>query len=343
VKRSVLLSALGLFVGLSLGLALAYLSGESPLTVITVIAKSAFGSRYDLGVTLYYATALTFTGLSVAIAFHAGLFNIGAEGQLVMGTLAAVVVAALFPGLPVGLAPVVAVLAAIVGGGIWGWIPGWLRTRRGSHEVINTIMFNFIAAAISSWVITAKLQNPESQSPESAPVAEAYFLRTWDPFVRWFDDSPVSVAFPVAVLVAGLLWAFLWKTPWGFEIRASGENENASRTAGIDVARCRQLAMALAGALAGLVALNEVLGGVGKMRLGFSPDFGFIGIAVALLARNHPIGILFTAFLFGALHKGAADLDIETEYITRDLSLVIQALVILCVSVAVAYRAKGRR
>lgn len=343
MKRSILLSLAGLLVGLCLGLLLAFISGESPLTVLTVIGKSAFGSRYDLGVTLYYSTALTFTGLSVAVAFHAGLFNIGAEGQLVMGTLAAVAGAALFPGLPAGVAPIFAVLCAILGGGLWGWIPGWLRTRRGSHEVINTIMLNFIAAAISSWFITTKLQNPASQSPETPPVAPAYFLRNWDPFVRWFEDSPVSLAFPFAVIVAVGLWIFLWRTPRGFELRASGENEDAASTAGIDVAKSRQLAMALAGALAGLVALNEVLGGVGKMRLGFSPDFGFIGIAVALLARNNPLGILFTAFLFGALHKGAADLDIETEYVTRDLSLVIQALVIICVSVAVSFRKKGRR
>lgn len=343
MKRSIFLSSLGLFAGLFLGLTLAYLAGESPLTVLSVIAKSAFGSRYDLGVTLYYSTALTFTGLSVAVAFHAGLFNIGAEGQLVIGTLAAVAAIAAFPDLPFGVAPVFAVLCAIVGGAIWGWIPGWLQARRGSHEVINTIMLNFVAAAIASWVITKWLQNPASQSPESTPIPPAYFLRSWDPFVAWFEDSPVSLAFPFAVIVAISLWVFLWRTPWGYELRASGENEIAARTAGIDVARARQVAMALAGAFAGLVALNEVLGGMGKMRLGFSPDFGFIGIAVALLARNHPLGILLTAFLFGALHKGAADLDIETDLITRDLSLVIQALVILCVSMAVAFRRKGAR
>ncbi len=342
MKRTLLLSFLGLLVGLSIGLGLTYFAGENPLNVLNVIVKSAFGSRYDLGVTLYYATALICTGLSVSVAFHAGLFNIGAEGQLVMGTLAGALVGVVLPDLPSYVAVPLAILAAILVGGLWGWIPGWLRTSRGSHEVINTIMLNFVAAAISSWLVTSHFQNPGSQSPETPPVAPAYFFRAWDPMKHWFDDAPASAAFPFVVLVSIALWIFLWRTPWGFKIRAVGENEDAARTAGIDVDRSRQLAMGLAGALAGLVVVGEVLGGVGKMRLGFSPDFGFIGIAVALLARNHPLGILLTGFLFGALHKGAADLDIETEFVTRDLSSVIQALVIFCVSIAVAVRKRGK-
>jgi simple sugar transport system permease protein len=256
--------------------------------------------------------------------------------------MAAAAAGLLVPGLPPVIAPLFALSAAILVGGFWGWLPGWLRTRRGSHEVINTIMLNFVAAALCSWLVTAHFQNHEVQSPETPPLPAAYFFRHWDPFVGWFDDAPVSLAFVFAVLVAVATWVFLFRTAAGYEHRACGENEDAARTAGINVARRRQLAMALAGAFAGCVALGEVLGGVGKMRLGFSPEFGFIGIAVALLARSHPLAILVTAFLFGALHKGAADLDIETEYVTRDLSLVIQAFVIFCVSIAVSFRRKGR-
>lgn len=342
MKRNLILSVLGLLAGLFLGLMLAYAAGENPWSVLMVIAKSAFGSRYDLGVTLYYTTALIFTGLSVGIAFHAGLFNIGAEGQLAVGAMAAAAAGLLVPGLPPVIAPIFALSAAILVGGFWGWLPGWLRTRRGSHEVINTIMLNFVAAAACSWLVTAHFQNHEVQSPETPLLPTAYFFRHWDPFVGWFDDAPVSLAFVFAVFVAIGTWVFLFRTAAGYELRACGENEDAARTAGINVARRRQLAMALAGAFAGCVALGEVLGGVGKMRLGFSPEFGFIGIAVALLARSHPLAILVTAFLFGALHKGAADLDIETEYVTRDLSLVIQAFVIFCVSIAVSFRRKGR-
>lgn len=343
-KMNLLRPLLGLLAGLSIGLFFVLLAGDHPLHVLGVILNSAFGSRADLGLTLYYATPLIFTGLSVAVAFHAGLFNIGAEGQLNLAALVTAVAAISVPGLPPIIAPFFALACGMIAGAIWGWIPGWLRTRRGSHEVINTIMLNFVSATIVSWAVTAFFQNPDVQNPETHLVPPAYFLRTWDPIAKFFGDAPVSLAFPAALLVAVLVWIFLWRTPWGFELRASGSNEHAAETAGISVARTRQWAMALAGALAGMVALGEVLGGSGRFRLGFSPEYGFIGIAVALLARNHPIGIIFSALLFGALHKGAADLDIETEHVTRDLSLVIQALVIVGVSVATAWRSrKGKK
>lgn len=339
--KAFLRSLLGLVAGLALGLLLAYLQGDSPVHVLSVISRSAFGSLFDVGTTLYYSTPLIFTGLSVAVAFHAGLFNIGAEGQLNVATLAATAAALAVPGLPPVIAPFFALICGCAAGAAWGWIPGWLRTRRGSHEVINTIMMNFVGAALVSWAITAFLQNPASQNPETGTVTAAYFFRAHDPVAALFGDAPASIAFPISVLVAIVVWVYLWRTPWGYELRACGTNEDAAATSGINVARVRQKAMALAGALAGMVALGEVFGGVGRFRLGFSPDYGFIGIAVALLARNNPIAIIFSALLFGALHKGAADLDIETEHVTRDLSLVIQALVILGVSLAGAY--KGRR
>jgi ABC-type uncharacterized transport system permease subunit len=336
-------SLLGLTAGLALGLLLAYAAGDSPKHVLMVIGNSAFGSLFDIGTTLYYSTPLIFTGLSVAVAFHAGLFNIGAEGQLNVATLVTAAAALAVPGLPPVIAPIFALACGCAAGAVWGWIPGWLRTRRGSHEVINTIMMNFVAAALVSWAVTAFLQNPASQNPETLTVAPAYFFRHADPLARLFGDAPASLAFPISVLVAIAVWVYLWRTPWGYELRACGTNEHAAATAGINVARTRQKAMALAGALAGMVALGEVLGGVGRFRLGFSPDYGFIGIAVALLARNNPIAIIFSALLFGALHKGAADLDIETEHVTRDLSLVIQAMVILGVSLAGSYRGRSRK
>lgn len=339
----ILRPAVGLLIGLSLGLALAFVQGDSPVHVLKVILQSAFGSRYDIGLTLFYATPLIFTGLSVAVAFHSGLFNIGAEGQLNIGALAATAAALKAPQLPPVIAPLFALFCGLAAAAVWGWIPGWLRTRRGAHEVINTIMLNFVAAAIVSWAVTAHLQSPETQNPETHAVPASYFLRGWDPVAGFFGDPPVSIAFPIAVLVAIAVWVFLWRTPWGYELRACGTNDDAASTAGISVARTRQGAMALAGALAGLVALSEVLGGVGRFRLGFSPDYGFIGIAVALLARNNPIGIIFSALLFGALHKGAADLDIETDHVTRDLSLVIQALVVLFVALAGSFRWRGKR
>ena len=168
--RKLLQPILPVVLGLALGLGVTWMAGENPWHVFIVLGKGAFGSGYDFGMTLFYATPLIFTGLSVAVAFHAGLFNIGAEGQLTMGALAAAVVGAIWPGLWSPLAPVLAALAAILGGTLWGAIPGWLRARRGSHEVINTIMLNFVAAGLSSYVALSVLKNPDSQNPETRPI-----------------------------------------------------------------------------------------------------------------------------------------------------------------------------
>ncbi len=315
-------------IGLSLGLLVTLVAGENPIHVLSVLLKSAFGSRYDFGMTLYYATPLIFTGLSVAVAFHAGLFNIGAEGQLTLGALAAAVLGASFAGTPSWIAPILATLAAFLIGGIWGAIPGWLRAKRGSHEVINTIMLNFIAGGIASYLTLYWFRNLETQNPETRPIGPGFAISQW----AFFGGAPVSWAFALALLTALAVWVFLWKTVPGYELRAVGQSEGAARAARIDPAKVRILAMAIAGGLAGLVGVGEVLGGAGKFKLGFSPDYGFIGIAVALLGRNRPVGVVAAAILFGALHKGTADLDLETEHVTRDISLVLQALVILCVS-----------
>ena len=315
--------------GLALGLLVTWAAGENPVRVLLVLCKGAFGSKYDLGMTLFYATPLIFTGLSVAVAFHAGLFNIGAEGQLTMGAMAAAAVGALWTGCPAVLAPVLGGMAAVVGGAAWGAIPGWLRARRGSHEVINTIMLNFIAIGLTSYVTLQALKNPETQNPETRSIGSHYAITQFS----FFDGAPVSLASPLALAVAAGVGVFLWRTPLGFEIRAVGQSESAARMAGIDVAAIRIIALSLAGGLAGLVGVAEVLGNAGRFKVGFSPEYGFMGIAVALLGRNRPLGVVAAALLFGALHKGAAALDLETEKVTREISLVMQALIILCVSV----------
>lgn len=319
---------LSVVLGLSLGLLVTAIAGESPMNVLRILSKSAFGSFYDFGMTLFYATPLIFTGLSVALAFQCGLFNIGAEGQLTMGALAAAAVGILFPNVPWPIAPAFAILAAFAGGAAWGAIPGWLKARRGSHEVINTIMLNFVAAGLASYVTLYLLRNTETQNPETLAIGPGYMIS----HLKMFGDAPVSTALFVAFAAAIAVWVFLWKMVPGFELRAVGESESAARAAGIDSARSRILAMTLAGGLAGLVGVAEVLGNSYRFRLGFSPDYGFIGIAVALLGRSRPLGVVAAALLFGALHKGTADLDFETEHVTREISLVLQALVILSVS-----------
>lgn len=319
---------LSVALGLALGLLVTLIAGENPWHVLMILAKSAFGSPYDIGMTLFYATPLIFTGLSVSFAFHAGLFNIGAEGQLTVGALAAAAIGICFPHVSWPFAPLLAGGAAFVAGAFWGAIPGYLRAKRGSHEVINTIMLNFIAAGLASYVTLYLLKNPDSQNPETAAIGSGYLIR----HLGFFGDAPLSTALFLALFVLAVAGFVLWRTVFGFELRAVGENEVAAQVSGIRSDRIRFLALTVAGGIAGLVGVGEVLGNAGRFKLGFSPDFGFIGIAVALLGRNRPLGILFSALLFGALHKGAADLDLETENVTRDLSLILQALIILTVS-----------
>ncbi len=314
--------------GLGLGLVITKIAGEDPWNVLQILLKSAFGSRYDIGMTLFYSIPLVFTGLSVALAFQAKLFNIGAEGQLAMGSIAAAAFGIYFPNIPFPVAPILASICAFLVGAVWGAIPGWLRARRGSHEVINTIMLNFIASGLTSWMTLYLFRNLDSQNPETKAVGAGY----WMPHLKIFGESPVSFSIFIALFAAFCVWFFLWKTALGYEIRAVGQNESAARTVGIDSAKIRILVMAVAGGLSGLVATNEILAHAGRFRLGFSPGYGFMGIAVALLGRNKPGGVVLAALLFGALHKGTSDLDLETENVTRDLSQILQALIILCVS-----------
>lgn len=328
IAQPVLAVALGIVVSL---LAVKIM-GDSPILVLKTLWKSAFGSREDLGMTLFYATPLIFTGLSVAVAFQAGLFNIGGEGQLTFGALAAAWIGIRFSSLADGslawAAPWIAGIGAVLAGALWGFIPGWLRAKRGSHEVINTIMLNFVAAGLASYITLYSLKNPENQNPETATIPAAFMIRKF----TFFGDVPLNMAFVIALVVALVVWVLLWRTSLGYEIRAVGDNEEAARSVGIDSAKVRILALTLAGGIAGMVGINEVLGNTGKFKIGFSPDYGFIGIAVALLGRNQPLGVIFSALLFGALHKGASDLDLETEKITRDFSLILQAFIILAVS-----------
>lgn len=321
-------SFVSLAIGLGLGLLVTAFAGESPWHVLKVLFHGAFGSTYDFGMTLFYMTPLLFTGLSVSVAFRAGLFNIGAEGQLTVGALAAAWAGIAWPHLPVGFSWFFGFFWAALAGGFWAGLAGWLKARRGSHEVISTIMLNFIAASLASYVTLYLLKNPESQNPETLFISSSYHL----PRIPGLSESPASFAIFFGIFSAFILFWVFEKTRWGFELKVVGQNEDAARTAGISVVRTQIAAMVLSGVLAAGVSLGEVYGSAHRFKLGFSADYGFVGIAVALLARGNPLGVIGSSFLFGALHKGTADLDIETENVTRDLSLVIQALVIASVS-----------
>lgn len=332
--RNILIAIL---LGTTFGLLVAFAVGENPWNVAQIMARSAFGSRYDFGMTLAYTTPLIFTGLSVALAFHAGLFNIGAEGQLLMSATAvgafgmSVAPMPAWVGLPLGM------IVAVSVGGAWAWIAGWLKVKRGSHEVITTIMLNLIAASISSYLVIHVFKNPDSQNPETAPISAGVGISTFE----FFEGAPVHSGLFIAIALAFAIHMFLKNTPLGYEFRLVGQNEKAAMTYGVDAKAIKILALSLSGAIAGMVGWCEVAGVAQKMRLGFSADYGFMGIAVALLARNNPIGIFGTALLFGALQKGATDLDFETEKISKDLALVLQAVMILVVASSQYRKGKG--
>ena len=307
--------------------------GENPLRALWILLNGAFGYQEGVGFTLYFTTNFIYTGLAVAIAFHCGLFNIGGEGQATLGGLGVGLVLLWFDFLPFILVLPFAIVAAIVFGGLWGFVPGYLRAKRGSHEVITTIMFNFIAATLMVYLLSKVLIEPGQMSPETREFAP----HTWLPFMHemagWigltFARSPWNASFLLALLAGGFVWVFVWYTRWGYEIRTVGANKAAAVYAGISPSRNIIVAMAISGGLAGMLGLNEIMGVNHRILLNFSAGYGFVGIAVALMGRNHPVGIVLAALLFGALFQGGADLAFEMPKITREMVVVIQGLVIL--------------
>lgn len=339
-----LIPVLALTIGLTVALTVAAILGESPLYVLDVMVQGALGNLTGIGYSLYYATPLMLTGLSVAWAFRAGLFNIGAEGQMSLGGVAIAAVGILLPNLPWPVALPVAALAAFFAGGTWGAIAGWIKAKRGCHEVLSTILLNFIAYGLASFFIMKVFKNTESQVPETAEVGLGYQIPSMS-FIGGM--SPLNWSFVFAVVVV-LVYGFIFaRTRFGFYQKLAGGAAEVGRRAGINMDRQTILAMFMAGGLAGLAAISPVLGFAMKTREGFAANAGFVGIAVALLGRNSAIGIIVSALLFGVLTKGALDLDIDTERVSRDLATVIQALIVLAVASqaglsSLLVRAKGK-
>jgi simple sugar transport system permease protein len=308
--------------------------GVSPLAAVRILLYGAVGNLEAIGYTLYYATNFIFTGLAVALAFHAGLFNIGGEGQAYIGGLGVgLVMLAFDTTFPPVLLIALAIVAAAAFGAAWAAIPAYLQAYRGSHIVITTIMFNFIAAAVMVYLLVNVLIAPGSMTPETREFAAAGQL----PFIHELlalagiemANSPLNVAIFLAIACCVAVWAFIWHTPWGFELRAMGHNAQAAAYAGIRLRRVTILVMCLSGALAGFVGVNEIIGVHHRIILNFPAGYGFGGIAVALMGRNHPAGVALASLLFGALYQGGAELSFEIPAITRDMVVVIQGLVIL--------------
>ncbi len=309
---------------------------ENPVYIFNLFLIGAFGTAENFGNTLFYMTPLVFTGLAVAVAFRAGLFNIGAEGQLYLGAFGAFWVAVHTGFLPGPIAVSLAVVGAFALGAFWGFIPGYLKSRFGAHEVIITIMLNFIAVACINYLVTGPYHAPGDQIPQTFPVPESArlsFLGSWlaSIGVHGFEEAPLNSGFILAIVSAVLVYILLWKTKWGYEIRAVGLNREAARAAGISVDKISIAAIAIGGGFAGLVGINEVLGYRYQLVDGFSPGLGYAGIAVALLGLNHPVGVLLAAFFFGVLSQGGMIVDIYSDTISRDMIYIIQGIIILCV------------
>lgn len=308
--------------------------GQSPLEALEVLVTGAFGYGEAIGYTLYYTTNFIFTGLAVAVAFHAGLFNIGGEGQAYIGGLGVGIACLVFGGiLPFPLMLLAAIAFGAAFGAGWAYVPGWLQARRGSHVVITTIMFNFIAAALMTYIMVYVLIVPGQQSPESRQFDASTFLPTAKQAFAWIGvdiaASPLNLSFVVALVAAALVWVFVWHTYVGYELRVVGKSEKAAVYSGISPARHIVLAMAISGALAGLVGLNEIMGVQHRLLLNFTGGVGYVGIAVALMGRNHPFGICLAALLFGALYQGGSELAFSMPQLSKEMVVVIQGLVIL--------------
>ena len=307
--------------------------GESPWEALKTMVSGALGSSYGWGFTLYYTTNFIFTGLAVAVAYHAAMFNIGGEGQAALGGLGVAMVCLFIPWPHWSMALIAAAAGSALFGAAWAFIPALLQAKRGSHIVITTIMFNFIAAALLNWVLVNRLRPAGSMDPASASFPAATHLpKITDIFagfgIEWGRHTPANVTFIVALLACVAVWALIWRTRLGYEIRAFGKSESAARYAGISPVKITVIAMLISGGLAGMMAVNNVMGEAERLVLNNVEGAGFIGIAVALMGRNHPVGVLLAALLFGFLYQGGGELALWTS-IPRELIVVIQALVIL--------------
>ncbi|MEE3360622.1 MAG: ABC transporter permease [Pseudomonadota bacterium] len=307
--------------------------GENPVDAFKLMVDGALMRSSGWGYTLYYATNFIFTGLAVAVAFHARLFNIGGEGQAVLGGLGAALACLFIPWPHWSLAIIGGAFAAAAFGALWALIPAYLQAKRGSHIVITTIMFNFIAAALLNYVLVNLLKPAGSMEPATANFPEATHLPSFQDMFATADNplfrgSPANVTFFLALIACVLVWLLIWRTRLGYEIRAQGHSETAARYAGISPVRITIVAMLISGGLAGLMAVNATMGEAERLVINAAEGAGFIGIAVALMGRNHPVGVLMAALLFGFLYQGGAELALWTN-IPRELIVVIQALVIL--------------
>lgn len=295
------------------------LIGGNPLEI-----RRAFNPFLE---SLVVSTPYIFAGLAVALGFRAGLFNIGVEGQLFIGAAASTFVGYSIKGLPAVIHMPLALLAGALGGAFWGFIPGWLKAKTGGHEVINTIMMNWIAFRLTEWLLTGPMTRPDSGRMPVSPIIEK------SAEIPQFFQQPIRfhLGFFIALGVAWLVYWLLFKTTWGFNLRTVGANPRAAKYAGMNISKNTILAMSLSGALAGLAGANQILAINHSMAIGLSSGYGYDSIALALIGNSHPLGVILAAILFGTLRNGATRMMVTTR-IPIDIISILQALILMFVA-----------
>lgn len=320
-----LVPLVAVFASFVVGGILIMLAGVDPVTAYRAFLHGAFGNRVNIGNTLSVASPLILCGLGIAFAGRCSVFNIGAEGQLLMGAALAVWVGLRFAGLPAYLLLPLIMLAGFVGGGLWGLVPGILKARYDINEVVLTVMLSEIAIHVASWLTRGPMLDPAGHGlPQSAALPKAGQL----PLL--LRGTRLHAGLLLALLAAVVVYYVLWKTTFGFKVRAVGHNARAAKYAGMSVASSIALAMGISGGLAGIAGAAEVAGVHYRLMDGISAGYGFTGIVVSLLGRRHPVGVVVSAILFAAL-QGGADAMQRRVAVPVHLAQVIQALTILFV------------
>lgn len=330
LEEGVLPPLVALAIAMVAGDLLILMYGQAPGAVWRMLLEGTWGNAYGFGQVLYKATTLTCTGLAVAVSLRAGLFSIGAEGQLAAGGFAAAVAGLAIPaGTPEFFAVPVCVLAACLAGGAVGAVPGVLRAKFGAHEVIVTIMLNFIVLALLNYIVSTKLHVPETLH---TPELHAGFVSRLSGTFAVFHGSAANWTLVIVGAAAAALWWFLFRTRAGYELRAVGLQPDAAENAGVKVGAVWRNAMMLSGALAGLGGINFVLGYKGYYEDGFAGGAGFLGIAVALVGRNHPLGVILAALFFATLSQGGLAIN---AMVPKQLVEALQGIVIVAVATSV--------
>ncbi len=332
----VVIQVASILVAFLLGALVIKIIGISPLKAYSALLNGAFGSRNAIGETMVKMTPLILTGLSYAFAARAGLINIGAEGQLYIGGIMATLIGTNFPGLPMIIHLPFAITGGFMGGAAWGMLVGWMKVRFGANEIITTVMLNYIAVFLVSFLVTGPMKSPVADMPESRGILDSATL------VRIIPGTRLHFGFLIAVGALIYYYFFIWKMRQGYEIRVVGHNMEAARAAGMKPGKTMLLAMFLAGGMGGLAGAVEILAIQGRLLQAFSPGYGFDGIAVALVGLNNPLGIFLGAMLFGFLRAGGNRMQMLAK-VPISVIYVIQGLVIVFVIIGQNVKVFGKR